>query len=342
MTTHHHSLQSKWASNTAIILFIALVGITAYLSVEFQRPIRNEHEIIEQTKLFNSKELEKIVRLTLKNKSGEYIFERSRISQGPAWHMMSPKSLSASSFFIDQLFSSLNIIKTKNLMPDNQINNSNFSLNKPTAVLTLTDENNKNIIINVGIMNTIDNTTYLKIVGREGILRVEAPAISLENATLQDLIESRIFDLNFNQLSSFRLFRKNSTVPQFKVSLNEGVWMSEENRPLDTGKLQDILEDFNNLRSSFLLDKQSDAQNKQTFNLTSSPDYIIKILTIEGKEITYNVALIPKNLIDVDLKNEPYFIVTSSEGQLAYVVKQEMLKFFDLKNETIKSLETIK
>ncbi len=340
MPSNSPSLKSKIISNTAIVLFIALVGITSYLSIQFQHPTRNEHEIIDQAKLFNGKELEKIKRLTLKNKSGEYTFERGKEGQATAWHMISPKSLSASSFFIDQLFSSLNVIKTKNLMPDSQINNSNFSLNKPTATLTLTDDTEKNIVINVGIMNTIDNSTYLKILGREGIFHVEAPTISLENATLQDLIEARIFDFDFNRLSEFKILKKGVT-PQFKVLLVNGIWLSEEKRPLDALKLSDLLDDFNEMKSNFILDKQSEAQERQIQMLSRSADYTLDFTTLEGKKLNYTITSIPKSLVDVDLKNEPHFLITSSEGSLAYVVKQELLKQFELKNEILKSLETI-
>lgn len=332
-------MKSKYVSNLAILIFIALVGVTTYLSHQFQRPVRNEHEIIEQAKLFNRKELESIKKLTLKNKSGDYIFERKQDGQISTWHMISPKTLSASSFFIDQLFSSLNVIKTKNIMPDTQINNSNFSLNRPTATLTLTSEAEKNIVINVGIMNTIDNSTYLKIIGREGIFHVEAPAISLENATLQDLIEARIFDYDFNRLSAFTILKKGT--PQFKVMLKDSVWVSADGRTLDSARLSDVIDDFNELKSTFILDKQSDAQQKQIQTLTRSPDYTVTVTALDGKETNYTIVTIPKALIDVDLRNEPYFLITNSENALAYVVKQDMLRMFDLKNENMKSVESV-
>ncbi len=338
MQSNSFSLKSKIISNTAIVLFVALVGVTSYLSIQFQHPTRNEHQIIEQAKLFNRKELEKIKRITLKNKSGEYIFERASDVQASAWHMISPKSLSVSSFFIDQLFSSLNVIKTKNLIPDSQLNNTNLSLNKPTATLTLTDDTEKNIVIHVGIMNTIDNSTYLKILGRAGIFHVEAPTISLENATLQDLIESRIFDFDFNRLIEFRILKKGLT-QQFRVSLQSGVWITEDQRPLDASKLSDVLDDFNEMKSTFILDIQSEAQARQIQTLSKSADYTLDYTTLEGKKINYTISSIPKSLVDVDLKNELYFLITSSEGPLAYVVKQELLKQFELKNEVLKSLE---
>lgn len=332
-----HSFHSKLTSNIIVVLFVALVGATIYLSVRFQRTAKTEHEIIEQIKLFSSKELENVIKITLKNKSGDYVFERDKDGEGPAWHMVSPQSVSASSLFIDQLFNSLNVIKTKNLMPETPTNVSNFSLNKPTATLTLADDQGKIMIINVGIMNTIDNSTYLKIQGREGIFHVEAPTISLENATLSDLIESKIFALDINQITEIKLTKSNVSNPLLLANKQQAGWISGET-PLDQAKLEDLFNSFNNIKSSFLLDKPSDAQEKQIQQLTRNPEYVIRVTFSDGNSSTFTITDTTTKLIDVDLKGDPYFLITSSSGNVTYVVKQDLITTFDLKADSFKAL----
>lgn len=319
-------------------LFIALVGVTTYLSVRFQRTVKNEHEIIEQIKLFSSRELENINKISLKNKSGDYTFERDREGEVLAWHMVSPQSVSASSLFIDQLFNSLNVIKTKKLIPDSPMNISNFSLNKPTAVLTLADNAGKTIVINVGIMNTIDNSTYIKIQGREGIFHVEAPTISLENATMADLIESRILALDINQITDIKLIKGNSAVPLLNATKKQTGWFTTDNQPLEQSKLEDLFNGLNAVKSSFLLDKQSDAQEKQIQQLTRNPEYSLKVTFSDGNSTSFTITDTTTRLVDVDLKNEPYFLVMSSSGNIVYVVKQELITVFDLKPDSFKAL----
>jgi len=333
-----HSFQKKLTSNIIMGLFIALVGVTTYLSVRFQRTVKNEHEIIEQIKLFSSRELENINKISLKNKSGDYSFERDHEGEVLAWHMVSPQSVSASSLFIDQLFNSLNVIKTKKLIPETPMNISNFSLNKPTAVLTLADNAGQTIVINVGIMNTIDNSTYLKIQGRDGIFHVEAPTISLENATMADLIESRILALDINQITDIKLIKGNSAIPLLNATKKQTGWFANDNQPLEQSKLEDLFNSLNAIKSSFLLDKQSDAQEKQIQQLTRNPEYNLKVTFSDGNSTSFTITDTTTRLVDVDLKNEPYFLIMSSSGNIVYVVKQELITVFDIKPDNFKAL----
>ena len=194
------------ASNLILFFFLILVSIAALFSDMFKINSKNGIEALDQARLFTSNDLGKISRISLKNKSGEYIFERNENNQISPWHMVTPSDISANSLFIEKLFNALAVIKIKKLLPDEKINNSNFSLDKPTSTLTLSDEGGKSIMIQIGLMNTIDNSTYLKISGRPGIFHVDAPNVSLENATILDLIESQIISINLETIVTFKIF----------------------------------------------------------------------------------------------------------------------------------------
>lgn len=329
----------KWLSNIVLISFLLLVGATAFLSKAFKAPIKSHNDFIEQALVFNNKELEKVTRLILKNKSGEYSFERIDTNPESAWHMTSPKILTASSAFVEKLFSSLNTIKTKKLLIDDKTNNSNFSLEKPTAILTLTDNLGKSILLSVGIMNTIDNSTYMKISGKNGIYHVEAPSISLENITLADLVKSTIFNLDLKKIISFKILKKNSATPQFEVNKKDGNWFSIEGKIVNTERLEDLLAEFVNLKSSFIIDDQTEAQKKIAKSLLSTGDYNIKVMMDDNQLMDYQIGAATKNIPDLTLNDEPHFIIVENHAPTVYVVKKEFMSLFELKNEILKSLE---
>lgn len=334
---YRKSLQKrKLFSNLMLFGFLLLVGATALLSNALKTPIKSNNEYIEQAKVFNNKELENITHISLKNKSGEYIFERADTVPTSPWHMTSPRDLSANSIFIEKLFSSLNIIKTKKLLPDDPANNSNFSLDKPTATLSLNDGHTEPIVLSIGIMNTIDNSTYLKISGRQGIYHVEAPSISLENVTLHDLFEATIFDFDLKSISSFTITKKN--VLQFSVELKDGFWLSADNKPLDPARLEDLLNDFSVIKSSHTIDKQSETQEKQIQGLFSSPEYIVKIKKGD-KVLTYQISKTITSLHEIALNDSPHFLIRDQDSSIVYVVKEDFLVNFELKNDGLKSLE---
>jgi hypothetical protein len=329
----------KLFSNFMLLAFLILVAATALLSNALKTPIKNNNEFIEQALVFNNKELQNVTRLSLKNKSGEYIFERADTSTTSLWHMTSPRKLAANSIFVEKLFASLNIIKTKKLLIDDQTNNSNFSLDKPTATLTLNDNANTNLVLNIGIMNTIDNSTYLKISGKQGIYHVEAPSISLENITLNDLIEAKIFDLELNKIMGFSIYKKNIKDLQFSVENKNSLWVSMEDKPLDSVKLAYMIDDFSKIKSSHTLDKLSEAQNKQLQPLLVSPEYIVQIRRDLLKTNSFVITKTITSLVDVTLNEEPHFLIKDEQSDIVYAVKTEFLNVFELKNEALKAIE---
>lgn len=333
-----NSNKTKWISNIILASFLFFVAGTMFLSNIFKTPIKGQLEFIEQSMAFSSNELENILGLTLKNKSGEFVFEHLDIQTGSVWHMTSPRKISVNSIFIEKLFSSLKIIKTKKILDDNKINNSNFSLEKPMAMLILKNSNGENITISLGIMNAIDNSTYMKISGKKGIYHVESPSLSLENIALPDLIESTVFDVNFNTILGFKISKKNSKKPIFEIIKKDNTWVNSENQILDTKNLEYIIDDFIALKSSFTLESPSDAQKKQTQSLLLSPEFIIEIKKEDKEILFYKISTLTRNLIEVPLNDEDHFIIKGDHSAVTYVIKKDFINIFNLTNANLKTL----
>lgn len=332
----------KFVSNLILFLFFLLVSIAAFFSDIFQTPNKTGPEVIEQAKLFTSNDLEKMHRISLKNKSGEYIFERMQNNSISPWHMISPRDISANSLFIEKLFNALTTIKVKKIFPDEKINSSNFSIDKPTSTLNLIDQTGKVITVIFGLMNTIDNSTYLKISGRNGIFHVEAPNVSLENASLLNLIESQIISINLDTLVSFKIFHgnKKAGTTQLEMLKKNEDWYDHEGNLLSREKINDYLQELSSLKSSFILDKKTDSQKRQINNYAKNAEYIVSIEDNKNNTIDYNISGITRELSDIDLKNEEYFIVTISNNATSYVVKKEFHELFSRKSDTLKAATT--
>ncbi|MDO9181558.1 MAG: DUF4340 domain-containing protein [Bacteriovorax sp.] len=325
------------ASNLILFLFFIVVSLAAIFSDLFQNPIKTGSEIIEQAKLFTSSDLGLVKNITLKNKSGEFAFERNENNQISPWHMVSPREISANSLFIEKLFNALTTIKVKKIFPEEQINISNFSIDKPTSTLNITDQNGKEMTIVFGLMNTIDNSTYIKISGRNGIYHVEAPNVSLENASILNLIESQIISINLDTIVSFKIYRgnKKNISPQLEIKKQEDTWFDRAGNTLPKDKIDDYFHELSNLKSSFIIDKQTDSQKKQLSNLTRNSDYIVSIEDNKANTIDYNISGIIHELSDLDLKNEDCFVVTISNNTTSYVVKKEFHELFNRKSDSL-------
>lgn len=328
----------KIISNLVLILFFLLVGAAALLTQVFQNPLKNSGKVIEQVRLFTNNELSSIDKLILKNKSGEYTFERDPINQITPWHMTTPRNISANSVFIDKLFTSLSFTKVKKVFPEEKINYSNFSLDRPTSTLTLIDQEGKTTTILVGLMNSIDNSTYLKIDGRPGIFHVDAPAISLENATILDLIESQIISIDLDTILSFRIYHGNKkTNPALEIKKKSEGWIDREGTTLSADKIDDYLGELSSLKSTFIIDKPTEGQKRQIATLSHNAVFIISVEDVKGNVIDYNISALTKEISDLDLKNEEYFVVTISNNSSSYVVKKVFFDLFNRKADTLKA-----
>lgn len=325
----------KIASNLILFLFFILVSLAALFSDIFQTPIKTASEVIEQTRLFTAADLGQIKRISLKNKSGEYIFERKGNNQISPWHMIAPRNISANSLFIEKLFNSLTVIKVKKVFPDEKINTSNFSIDKPTATLELFDQNGKTINVQVGLMNTIDNSTYLKIAGKKGIYHVEAPAVSLENATILDLIESQIISIDLQTIVSLKISSNKKTT--LEIRKKDGNWFDNEGNTLAIDKIDDYFQELSGLKSTFILDKQTDSQKRQINSLAKNAVYTITIEDNLANKIDYDISTMINSLSELDLKNEEYFVVTISNNETAYIVKKEFFELFNRKSDSFKT-----
>lgn len=325
----------KLASNFILFSFFILVALATLFSELFQKPIKTASEAIEQTKLFTGTDLGLIKRIALKNKSGEFIFERKELAPGAFWKMVSPRETTSGSLFVEKLFNELEVIKIKKIYPDETLNNSNFALDKPGATVTLSDETGKAINIQVGLMNSIDTSTYLKVSGKTGIFHVEAPSVSLENATLADLIESQIIAVDLRTISGVKIFHNKKIILEIKKKGIE--WFDSEGFRLSSRKTEDYLAELASLKSSYVLDKQTDAQKRQISNLLKTAEYSL-ILEVEsgGEAQEFTISGSIKSLSDLDLKNEESCIITAGNDQTAYVVKKEIVEMLNRKPETFK------
>lgn len=327
----------KFASNIILFLFLILVATASIFSDIFQSPIKSSSEIIEQAKLFSINDLFTIVRIKLKNKSGEYEFEKIQPTETSQWHMVSPRNISANSLFIEKLLKSLTTIKVKKIFPDEKVNISNLSIDKPTSTLNLIDQSGKITTIVLGLMNTIDNSTYLKITGRNGIFHVEAPNISLENASIIDLIESQIISINLDTIASLKIFHgnKKTGLPQLEIKKTDINWHDQEGNILSQEKVEEYLQELSSLKSSFIIDKQTDSQKRQIANLVKNAQYIVSIEDNKTNITDYNISGIIKDFSDIDLKNEDYFNVSVSNASTTYIVNKEFFELFKHKSNLL-------
>jgi hypothetical protein len=332
--------KNKLFSNISIFLFCCIVFSTAFLTDFLKSPKKNSSQFIEQTQVFNSKELDEMSKIIIKNKTGEFVFEKSSTGDKFEWLMTSPKTIKSSSIFIENFFQSLKTIKLIKYIEDTKINNSNFSIDKPTATVTLSTNDQKVMNIDFGIMNSIDHSTYVRILGKQGILHIEAPTTSLENLSLSDLIESKIFQLLPSDIKVFKYKKKNSK-NFISISKSNSDYISDKNIVLDSKKVIDFFEEIINLKSSFTIEEQTEVQKKELQKIISNNNILIQIETNDSQNISFSISQPTQKINELTLNEEPHNVMTSTNSSVIYIINKETNSKLDLSEDFLNTLEVL-
>lgn len=323
-------------TNLIIAMFIGFVSTAIYIS---QQSKINDNQVsntpLSNLKLYTEAEFDSLIKLNISNKNGDFTFEKTNKSPFLIWEMITPRQIAANAVFfekISQLFKNSNV---KKIFPDDKINNSNFSLEKPLATLTLLFKDGHQNIIYIGLLNTIDNSLYLKIKNRQGIYHIEAPDFSFENATIAELIESQVFSLSTKNISSFNIYNhRSNSLMEIQMVNNE--WLINNKEIADTNKLQNYFQDLSNIKASFVLDKLTEQQKSLTNNLKKNSDYKIIVKDLNQNAIEFHVGPVIKEFPGVDLKGESFYLATHNANNNIYLISKESFDLYNLKIEQLK------
>jgi hypothetical protein len=130
---------------------------------------------------------------------------------------------------------------------------------------------------------------------------------------------------------------KKSNIPQLEIRKKDENWYDRNGNLLSREKIADFLQDLSSLKSSFIIDKQTESQKRQIGNFAKNAEYIVSIEDNKNNTIDYNISGIIKGLSDIDLKNEDYFIVTISNNSTSYLVKKEFHELFNRKSDILRA-----
>lgn len=322
----------KLISNTIFFLFILLVCGVGYMSDSMKIPHKTHSDFIEETQAFNNKELTHIHKIFLKNNNGEFVFDKNDETQ--KWNFSSLDIKPKESIFMDKFFANLQTIKTKNVLEQTPANLNNLSLLNPQVTLTLLsldDQNQqKEIIVYFGLMNTIDNSTYISFKNKKGIFHVEAPAGALENVTLADIIETRPFEINPSDVKKLKIttfYPKSQTLDFEKI---EGIWTKRSDVDVNQAMIEEYLNDLIEIKSAKVLISKSKAQAQNIKDLLKKYPFEISITLNNEKTINYQITATTKSFSEISLNDEYHYAITRSDDDSTHFIRSDNQAIFTI------------
>jgi hypothetical protein len=335
---------SPWSktplSSLMLGLFCLLIAAGTLTSVFFQAPAQSNSELNRLRVLFSEDEFDHLRTLTITNRLGAFTFERS--IDGKQWRMTSPRSVMANPQPLERVLIALKEIRIRRIYDKDPINSSNYSLDNPQIkISTLTDDLVEKEI-HFGLVNPVDNSTYLHVLKSDSIFHVDALNFSLENLDIVNFIDTRVFATAIEQINQVKISKDGSHQnPHLSINLRDGVWVDSTDRQLDTAPVEAFLSELTNLRSLFIIDKANEELTRAIEQQFDKPAFHIELTDKEGLVFNYKVSAIVNNLPELKIERRQNFLIQTSHRDYPFLLPKENFDLFSKRNNQFTGL-TIK
>ncbi|MCO4795267.1 MAG: DUF4340 domain-containing protein [Bacteriovoracaceae bacterium] len=329
----------KTLSNWMMIVFVFTLAFSAGISEFFQAPKSINQDLQQYHFLFSKHQIANFNEIRIDNRLGKFSLSRKSDSNksDSHWDLISPRVLPASMDLVNRLLLTLEGVKIRKLYPKDPINMSNFSLDNPLMKISLHTREGSEEEIHFGLVNPIDNSTYIYSRSKEVIYHVDALANSLEGLGLSEFVDSKVFTMDTADIVEFKLFRRLSSL-QLTLTKKEDNWIGKSGKTLMPNKVNEYLNSLLNIKSALILDKLTENLEKTLKRLQATPFYFIKLKLRSGEEISYNISTIVSNLPDIKLDKGQIYIIKASNREYPYVLTRDSFKFFGKKHKSFKKL----
>jgi len=331
------SALSSWI--LGLFFFILLIG--AIGSEFFQAPISTTQQFNRYRVLFKPEVLSKIRAITLKNRLGDFRVEKSEERNIQSWSLTHPRLLPANNDTVSKLLAELKAMKIRTISTKDAINISNFSLDKPLLSLIIEDETGVKQQLDVGAVNTIENTTYVSFKGKDAIYHIDPLKTSLGALDLSNFIDSRIISLPIDSIAKVKIFRGEPTQKskaKLHISKEKGQWKDNKGRFYHLDDIQKFLTDLTGLKSALIIDKRSEKLNTQLEKYLSTPLFTLQIENNNGEQHEVVVTTVINSLDGIKMEKRQNVIVNATNKRHPYLLNKNFLKVFNKGHKSFKKI----
>lgn len=319
-------------SSWLLVLFIAIIVASGAISEFFQTPKDHDKDILRHYNIFNKGSLASISSLEIKNSFGTFYFRKVGGAKNSSWDMVRPRNLTANGRTIDRVISAIESMRILKVYQKDPINMANYSLHAPLIRINLGNTEGRDISISMGLVNPIDNSTYITMDNKEFLYNIEQFKVPITTLNLYDLIETTIFPFDSQEVSYIKLYRGNKSSSSVSLSafIKDGKWTGRRNRELDIDKVNSFLGSLASVRSSFILDSVSEKLAREIKRYSSRPLYTMEVIDSSGREYNYIITNALPKLSDVKMEKWKSFLITGPSARHPYLVSREKLRIFSM------------
>lgn len=332
-------LKKSTVSTWMIVLFTLILFLTGFYSDFFQAPLKVNPEISRYRSLFQPGQILGVRELILKNNLGTFHFEKSATDPDTPWTMISPRKLPANSSLVKNILQELNNVQIRSVHTNDPINVANYSLDSSSLEVTLIDSNEKTSTLKFGLVNPLDNSTYVSFEEQDAIYHINNVSTTLNTLDLSGFVDSRIFTFDLSAIKSLIIYKGSAEKNQisFIAKKEKDQWVGKKNTLLKPEAVMSYFGELSDLRSSFILDKVNEELQEDLQKYLDKPAYEIVVSYGEKNTYRYQITGLVKSLPGLKLEKWQTFIVKPSNREFPYILNKKVLNLFHRSERRLRS-----
>jgi hypothetical protein len=327
-----YSVKTRNIASTWFNLFFCLLLLSYLVFIEFFQGAQVDRVAVN---LLSSPVkvafISKVDKIEFKNRLGSVKLVKDK----NIWLMKEPRIIPAKEKTITRLLEQIKTIKIRTIHQNEPINFKSFSLNNPVVELKLSTAA-KSIDIKVGLINPIDNTSYMTISSSDHIYQTNLFDFQLERLDLADFIESKVFSVQASEVARISIYQRGNSTPFNVLEWKKNNWLSKRYRPKKYNNISNAnttkkLNDIFNIKTHMIIDKSDEKLTKKISNYLGSPFLRIVIKTRSGETLRYKVSTLIKGIQKLKIEKKQYFIMSASNRDYPFLIHKSYLDQFTIK-----------
>ncbi|MFN8370984.1 MAG: DUF4340 domain-containing protein [Bacteriovoracaceae bacterium] len=329
------------APKLLVVLTLVVIILGLYTEL-FQLPKMEMSKSLSKNSPISSDLIDNLNVISFENKFGKFSFKKAHSNSDLAvpyfWKMTYPKEFASNQEIFQNIFSALKNLKIIKILPNDELNRSNYSINNPLLKIEMVSDYYSRTTLVLGLINSLDNSAYLHIMNQDFIYQVEALGFSFANITLSDFVNSQVLDVDTDQIIKVKIFKglaKNGVVLNSFEKNSENGWknlnIKSRSSLIDNADIESYLNKIFQIKAHTILDQLAPSLKNQLKQGLQNPEFSIVLQSESGEEYNFSFGFAlnsPELLTQLKIEKNAHVVVYSENSEHYYLINKDLTDIF--------------
>lgn len=316
-------------STIALLSFTALILLSAVYT-ELFRP--QKVSVQKSTQLLVNP-IRKDILLDLKTIEIQNYSNSFKITKiNNKWKLTNPVKMKSDLKKVREVINALKRIEVKTILKKDKLNLQNYSLNNPLLSIKLESALKEEQVINFGILNSIDDSSYLTVNNINAIYQTNIISNKLLKYTFSDFIDASIISIKLENIEKFEIINARDNRVLHIAQRVENNWISNKYNTISNKSVENKLSKILKVSAKVVVDDADEETTNFLNNYITNPKLKLNITKLSPKETDRFIVTYPttsNKTLKIDKSQN--FIIKDISNDIIYLVDKKYLSEFNIR-----------